>query len=311
MREVMRAAVEPNNQPTSERKGESMTTTKDFAAIPSGAPAGAEIRGVDLYNDIDDETFARIRKALDDHSVVYFRGQSSMSYQRHVDFTSRLGSQRPPRYESKWLLPGYPDITLLSNIYKDGQPIGLLEAGQYWHTDRVFEDVPNAYACLRAIHIPHDDKGRALGGTMFASAAYAYDTLPGDVKARIANLRATHHIWNPHREHQRAYKSMDDQSPAVSHPIVRTHPRTGRKCVFVNQQYTVAVEGLSDGEGRELIDYLCRHITRAEHLFIHEWAVGDVIIWDDCAVQHRAIADYTPEQPRLLHRTAVIGSLPV
>ena len=233
-----------------------------------------------------------------------------MSDQRHVDFTSRLGKHKPPRHESKWLLPGYPDITLLSNMLKDGQPVGVVDAGQYWHTDRVYEREPNAYACLHALTIPHDEQGKPLGGTMFASATYAYDTLPDDVKARIANLRATHHVQNPYGELVRAYKAAHHETPPVNHPIVRTHPRTKRKCLYVNQQYTVGIEGMGTEESRELVDFLIQHTTRPEHLYTHRWAAGDFLVWDDCAVQHRAIADYTFEQHRLIHRTAVMGSVP-
>jgi taurine dioxygenase len=285
-------------------------TTKDFQAIPSSAPLGAEIRGIDLSQDIDDATFELIHKALDYYSVICFRGQFSLSEQRHVDFTSRLGEHKPPRHESKWLLPGYPDITLLSNILKDGQPVGVVDAGQYWHTDRVYERVPNAYACLHAITIPHDAQGKPLGGTMFASATYAYETLPDELKARISNLLATHHVQNPYGELVRAYKAAHHETPPVTHPVVRTHPRTRRKCLYVNQQYTVGIEGLGTEESRELVDFLIQHTTRSEHLYTHRWAEGDFLVWDDCAVQHRAIADYTFEQHRLIHRTAVMGSVP-
>jgi len=131
------------------------------------------------------------------------------------------------------------------------------------------------------------------------------------VKQRIAGLRATHHMSSPYGKHAKAYVSHEDHLPPVSHPVVRTHPVTGRKCLYVNEQYTMAIEGMDQGEGRKLIEYLCAHITRPQFIYTHRWQVNDFLIWDDCAVQHQAIGDYGPLQRRLIQRTSVDGSVPV
>ena len=281
-----------------------------ITVIPSGVPIGAEIRGVDLSAPVDAPTCKAIRAALDEHSVLAFRGQC-ISDANQVAFTRLFGTLKPPRPESQWRVPGYPDITRVSNILEDGKPIGLYEAGQYWHSDRCAEAVPNGYALLRAIEIPHDAAGNPLGGTMFASGAYAYDMLPEDMKARIRGLRATFHYQNLFRTDVKAYESKYYDVPPVVHPVVRTHPFTGRKCLYVNEQYAVGIEGMDEGEARQFIEYLCKHIARPEFIYTHRWQEHDLLMWDDCAVQHKAIGDYTPDQRRLLMRTSVEGTVPV
>jgi taurine dioxygenase len=281
-----------------------------IAVYPTTLPVGAELRGVDLNVDIDDQTFAAIRAAVDQYSLLVLRDQN-LSNERHVAFTHRFGTLKSPRPESQWLVPGFPDITRMSNIIENGKALGLQEAGQYWHTDRVYEAVPNGYAFLRSIEIPHDDQGEPLGRTLFVSTAHAYETLPEDVKKKIAGLRATHHMSNRYGKHAKAYVSHEDHLPPVSHPVVRTHPVTGRKCLYVNEQYTVGIEGMAEPEARKLIAYLCAHITRKEFIYAHRWQVNDVLIWDDCAIQHQAIGDYQPHQRRLIQRTSVDGTVPV
>lgn len=281
-----------------------------IAVIPNQVPVGAELRGVDIGADMDDQTFGTVRAALDQYSLLVIREQQ-ISNDRHVAFTRRFGKLKSPRPESQWLVPGYPDITRMSNIIENGKPIGLQEAGQYWHTDRVYEAIPNGYAFLRAMEIPHDEQGNVLGETLFVSTAHAYDTLPEDMKQGIAGLRATHLMSSPYGKHAKAYVSHEDDLPPVIHPVVRTHPVTGRKCLYVNEQYTVGIEGMGEREGRQLIEALCAHITRPETIYTHRWQVNDFLIWDDCAVQHQAIGNYKPHQRRLIQRTSVDGTVPV
>lgn len=278
--------------------------------VPHNVPVGAEVRGVDLSQELDEATFATIRNAFYEHSSLVFRNQT-WSEQQHVDFSRRLGTLRKPRDEKQFLYEDYPDLTRLSNILKDGQPIGAIEAGQYWHTDRSFAEQPSGIAVLFAIEVPRDADGKALGDTMLASAQYAYDTLSDEMKARVANLKAVHYYLNPYRTKEMAYASTATDLPSVVHPVVRTHPVTGRKGLYVNDQYTWKIEGMDEEEGRALIGELTAHITRADRIYRHSWQEGDVLLWDDCAAQHRAIGDYKLPQRRLLRRTTVVGSRPV
>lgn len=278
--------------------------------IPNAAPVGVELRGVDIGRGLDEDAFAALRAALNTHAVIFMRGQDITS-QQLLDLTARFGKIKPARPETQFLVTGYPQVERLSNIVDDeGKHIGLVDAGQYWHSDRSYQVVPNGYAILYAIEVPRDAAGQPLGGTMFISSGHAYDTLPEAVKDRIENLSALHSYLNPAQKGSGpAYKSSTSEDiPPVSQPVVRRHPVTGRKCLFVSEQYAYRIEGLPEDESRALLDYLCAHATRPEARYTHRWQEGDVLIWDDCAVQHNAVADYKLPQRRLIVRTTVLGT---
>lgn len=279
---------------------------------PSDKPAGAIIRGVDFAAGIDDACFARIRDALHQHAMICLRGQT-LTPQQQVAFTRRLGPLQPYAPGGPFRLPDAPDVQLISNIYVNGAPIGIIEAGQYWHTDASYSASPPAYACLYAVEIPHDAAGEALGGTIFVNTSYAYETLPGDVKQRILGLRALHS--RDHRQfsatRSRQKNEYDAPGQELDQPMVRTHPVTGRKCLYVNPTYTVKVLGMPDEEGAALLKMLHEHMIREETRYTHRWEAGDFVILDDCGVQHHAIGDYSLSQRRLIRRTAVDGTRPV
>jgi taurine dioxygenase len=201
---------------------------------------------------------------------------------------------------------------IISNIQENGEPIGIVEAGQYWHSDASYSPKPPAYACLHAKEIPHAADGSPLGGTMFVSTSHAYDTLPTDIKDRLAGMRVLHS--RDHRQFSalrtKSKNEYDAPGQELDQPVVRTHPVTGKKCLYVNQTYAVRLLGVSDSESEELLRYLIGHIIREEVRYTHRWAVGDLVIWDDCAVQHHAIGDYGLPQRRLVYRTVVDGTRP-
>ena len=282
--------------------------------VPTGKPVGAEILGVDPNSLLEPEVIKTVVAALDEYGVIFVRNQFT-EHAMQVEFSRRLGPLRKPRMNADALVPGFPDLTCLSNIYENGKPIGVVEAGQFWHTDRCFVREPNAYAVLVAEEIPVDN-GVVLGGTMFASAAHAYATLAPSLQEQLLSLKASHNFLNPFRKQalsaELAKVLWEEQGdPDVVHPVVRTHPRTSRKCLYVNETYTVGIEGMEQAEGRRLIDSLCRHVSRPEVVFTHTWQPGDLLVWDDCAVQHHAIADYALPLRRKLRRTGVSGTVPV
>jgi taurine dioxygenase len=277
--------------------------------VPNVVPVGAEIRGINVERGIDDD-FEQLRAALHEHGVVYMRGQT-ITHQQLLDLSARLGTLKPPRPEPQFLVPGYPQVERLSNIRdEEGKPIGLVDAGQYWHSDRSYQVVPNGYAVLYALEVPRNEAGEPLGGTMFVSSGHAYDALSQAVKDRIENLTALHSYLNPAQKGKGpSYRSSTSEDiPPVSQPVVRRHPITGRKCLFVNEQYAYRVEGMSEADSRELLSYLCAHATRPEVSYTHRWQEGDLLIWDDCAVQHNAVADYKLPQRRMIVRTTVLGT---
>jgi taurine dioxygenase len=278
--------------------------------IPNTVPAGAEIRGLDIGRGLGEDEFSQLRAALHEHAVVFMRCQDITS-QQLLDLTARFGTIKPARPETQFLVPGYPQVERLSNIVdEDGKHIGLVDAGQYWHSDRSYQVVPNGYAILYAIEVPRNPAGEPLGGTMFVSSGHAYDTLSQAMKDRIENLTALHSYLNPTQKgNGPAYRSSTSEDiPPVSQPVVRRHPVTGRKCLFVSEQYAYRIEGLPEAESRELLDHLCAHATRPELRYTHRWQEGDLLIWDDCAVQHNAVADYKLPQRRMIVRTTVLGT---
>lgn len=281
---------------------------------PASASVGAEILGVDLATMREPSLINEIKAAVHANSMVYLRGQR-LGNEQFIEFSRHFGPSIVMG-QPTLNLADFQEISRVSNILENGAPIGLIESGQYWHTDRSFHAVPQGYAMLHAIEVPRDENGKPLGDTIFVSTAHAYDTLPDSVRQRIAGMKAVHSYQNPYKKKLSAGRDnmirlAEHHKPPISHPVVRTHPVTGRKCLYVNQQYTMGIEGMPDTEARELIDYLCQHITREEAWYRHQWAEGDLVIWDDCSAQHNAVGDYKLPQRRLLHRIGIQGTVPV
>jgi taurine dioxygenase len=199
-----------------------------------------------------------------------------------------------------------------SNIVENGKPVGLADGGQHWHTDGAYLEAPYRTTILYAVEVPVNDEGVALGDTAFASTSAAYDALPEDTKQRLEGMRAIH----CHGVAREKYKPALDKSQSealrktVEHPVVRTHPVTGRKCLYVNPGSTLRLAGMEEKESESLLASLCERAVRPELRYRHNWRVGDVVMWDNCSTQHCAIADYEPRR-RLLYRTIVQGERPV
>jgi alpha-ketoglutarate-dependent taurine dioxygenase len=277
----------------------------------SGAACGAEIV-IDLARDIDDETFREIERAFHDNVVVVFRGQQ-LSNERHVEFSYRFG-ELEIHIVKKYLLPGFPEILLISNIRDEqGEPIGLADAGFTWHTDTSYRRRPSRCSLLYAKEVPHRD-GRALGETVFANAIAAYEALPETTRKRIDGLKAIHRYSARRRvaDSPRPKLTAEQlaETPDIAHPIVRTHPYTGRKSLYVTAGECIGVEGMPEDEGVDLIAELDAHCVRPEFLYRHEWQVGDLLMWDNATSMHLAVCDYALPERRLMHRTTVIGTVP-
>jgi len=278
---------------------------------PFEAALGAEVRGVDLAQSLDDESFAIVREAYEKHSVLLFRDQK-LTPQQHIDFSRRFGKLEIHVLD-QWCHAEHPEILIVSNIKDEGRHIGVPHAGRYWHTDLSYMVAPSRGSLLYAIEIP-EQNGRALGDTRFSSTVAAYEALPADIKERIEDLRATFSL-----AHHRSKLMADgaDQSPLTEeqqakvpvavHKIVQNHPVTGRKCLFVNEGHAVEILDLPKAEGRELLSMLCRHTTKPEFVYRHRWRIGDLLMWDNVATQHIAEFDYALPQRRYLMRTTLEG----
>ena len=260
---------------------------------------------------MDGDSFAIVRAAYEEHSVLLFRGQE-LTPEQHIDFSRHFGKLEIHILD-QWRHPEHPEILVVSNIKDDDRHIGVPHAGRYWHTDLSYMVAPSRGSLLYAIEIPEQD-GRALGDTRFTSTVAAYDALAEETKERIADLSATfslaHHrskLMADGASEDRLTADQDAKVPATVHKIVQEHPVTGRKCLFANEGHSVEILDLSQDEGRELLDMLCRHATKPEFVHRHRWRVGDLLMWDNVATQHIAEFDYALPQRRYLHRTTLEG----
>ncbi len=279
------------------------------------AALGAEVRGVDLSKTLDDETFAAIEEAYNEHSVLLFREQSIDEVQ-HLAFSRRFGDLEVHVLD-QYLHPEHPEILIVSNVMDGDRHVGIYDAGRYWHTDLSYMDVPSRGSLLYAIEVPHDEDGKPLGDTLFASTSAAYDALSDSMKGRIADLKAEFSLANRHAKlvadgdaNAELEDRHHDKAPPVVHKIARTHPITGRKSIYVNEGQTARILGLPEDEAPDLLEELCTHCTKPEFVYRHKWRPGDLLMWDNIPTQHLAICDYALPQRRYLHRTTLRGTPP-
>jgi taurine dioxygenase len=280
----------------------------------TGAALGAEIRGIDLSQPLDDKTFQGIVDAFHEHEVVYFRDQK-LRPEQHVAFSRRFG-ELEHHVRADRCRPGYPELFVVSNVIENGKPIGSQDAGLFWHSDLCYMAEPSRGSIFYAREVPIDDNGEPLGDTLFASATAAYDALPEATKQRVAGLQAINSYEKGYYRDRNSgprpqlTEEQKRKTPDMPHPIARTHPYTGKKCLFVNEGYTSRIAGMDGPEGEALLNELLGHATQERFIYRHKWRVGDLLIWDNCSTQHLAIPDYQLPKRRLMERATVKGSRP-
>jgi taurine dioxygenase len=280
---------------------------------PSGDVLGATIEGVDLNDELDRTTFAGILQALGEHGVLRFPEQQ-LDPARQMAFSQRFGSLEI-NVAGAFQEPGFPEIMILSNMKDErGRPLGARDAGQDWHTDMSYSETIAFANVLYALKVPQRD-GRPLGGTEFANMHAAYDELPDDLRTRLDGMTVLHDFnkfWDmmlkrpgswrkPLTPEQRAKK------PPVSHPIFLTHPITGRRVLYANPGYAIRINELPERESDDILEFLFRHQLREKFRWVHRWAEGDVLLWDDIGTLHNAHADYGLDEPRLIKRCQVMA----
>jgi taurine dioxygenase len=273
------------------------------------APLGAEVVGLDLARPLGDDGFARIHRAHLDHHVLVFRDQH-ITPQQQIDFSRRFGPLQI-HVLRQFQLPGHPEVLVVSNIVENGQPIGLGDAGHYWHSDLSYKERPSLGSLLHAQELPEQG-----GDTLFADMHLAWDTLPAALKRAVDGRRAEHSYLAKYEELRRRSPWRPRLSDAqiaevapVQHPIVRTHPETGRKALFVSEHFTTRIAGLSDDESRDLLAQLFAHSVRPGHLYRHRWQAHDMVFWDNRSVMHLA-AGCPDHMRRRLNRTTIEGDVP-
>jgi len=280
----------------------------------TGAALGAEIMGVDFSQDLDDATFNQIADLWQQYEVVFFRDQK-LTPAQHVAFSRRFG-ELELHVRKDCCRPGYHELFVVSNIIVDGKPIGSQDAGLFWHSDLCYLKVPSRGSLFYALEVPHDENGKPLGDTKFASSTAAYNALPDSTQQKIAGLKAVQSYKKGYYRERNAgprkalTPEQEARTPDVEHPIVRTHPLSGKKCLFVNEGYTSRIAGMNGLEGDALLNELITHSTQPEFIYRHSWRVGDFLLWDNCLVQHQAIPDYQLPLRRHMERTTLTGTAP-
>ena len=274
---------------------------------PLSPAGGVEILGADLSQAVPASFAELIRQALVDHHVVVVRGQA-LSKQQQYDFTLNFGEIED--HVARHSDSRYEIVHSVTNLDRDGNPTSALDTrGNYfWHTDKSYHAVPSLMTLLHAVELPP-----AGGDTQFANMVLAYRTLPEAMKQRIAGLRAIH-SWAASRLASGSRPATDAERaerPPVSHPIVRTHSETGEKALYLGTHAAGGVEGMDLDEGKALLAELLAHATQEEFIYTHHWRPGDLVMWDNRALLHRALANYEMgRHRRVLHRTVVRGGVP-
>jgi taurine dioxygenase len=281
--------------------------------VPGEYSLGCRIEGIDLAQPLSGDNYRLILRAFGDHGVVCFPGQDLPPAAQKA-FAERFGSLEVNVAAGRFTVPGHPEIMILSNVVENGAPVGLSDAGQGWHTDMSYSATVAFLNVLHAVEVP-ERGGRTLGATEFLDMCAAYDALSEDMKQRIGGLTATHDFnkfWEMMRRVPGSTRPpMTDEQrrlkPPVSHPLVLTHPVSGRKALYCNVGYAVRIDGVSEQESEDLLAELFAHQLQDRFKYVHRWAKGDVLAWDNLWTMHNAVADYRPDEPRYMRRCQVMA----
>jgi alpha-ketoglutarate-dependent taurine dioxygenase len=277
-----------------------------LAVVPTGKALGAEVHNLDLKR-LDDASFATLLRAFHDHSVLLVRGQT-LSDQDLIVFSRRFGELdwAPVQETGRRFVEGLPEIYIVSNVKLNGEPIGSLGAGEaVWHTDMSYLDAPPIASALYALEIPP-----VGGNTSFCSMYAIYAALPPELKRRIAGLKIKHDgTYNSGGFLRQGVTPTDDPrtSPGAIHPLVCTHPDTGRQMLYLGRRRNAYLVGLELAESEALLDELWTHVARPEFAWEHVWRVGDLVIWDNRCTMHRR-DPFDDSARRIMHRTQIKGT---
>jgi len=287
-----------------------LQTRQQFAIRPFDAALGAEVLGLDLSLPLDGDDVARLHRAHLMHHVLVFRDQHITPAQQ-VDFSRRFGPLQI-HVLRQFQLPTQPEVLIVSNIRENGQPIGLGDAGHFWHSDLSYKETPSLGSMLHAQELPADGSG----DTLFANQHTAWERLPAHLRRAVEGAQAEHSYLARYADLQKknpwrpnlTQAQIDEVKPVV-HPVVRTHPETGRKALFVSEHFTTRIVGLPEDESRALLAELFDHSTRPEHIYRHQWQPHDMVFWDNRSLMHLA-AGCPDDQRRKLYRTTIEGDVP-
>ena len=276
-----------------------------FTMTPLSPVGGVEIRGIDLAAPFGDEVFDAIMDAFLEHHILVFRDQD-LPGEAQLAFTRRFGEIE----EHVGRLPNgekYPLLHVIHNLDEDGNPVRISGGNYFWHTDKSYHAVPSLLTMLHAVETPSEG-----GDTQFANMHMAWDSLDRGTQEEVSDLCAIH-SWEANRRNTRQSPATEIQKrerPPVRHPVVRSHPVTGRKALYLGI-HTSHIEGMPKEEGHAFLNRLLRRATKADFIYTHKWLKGDLVLWDNRCLLHRAVANFDMEsERRVLHRTVVKGTVP-
>jgi taurine dioxygenase len=270
---------------------------------PLSYALGAEIQGVDLAQPLSNSEFDQIHRTFLESGILLFRKQK-ITREQHIAFSRRFGELDRHDNLPRDRHPDYPELLLVTNIpQENGKPSDSKYTGQQWHSDMSFTPVPSLGSLLRGITIP------PVGGdTMFTNMYRAYDELSDGMKKMIADLHGVHtgsrKVLDANSDREKEQKKLN---PPIAQPVVRVHPETGRKALYIGEKVS-RFDGMTVEESKPVIDYLVKHATRPQFVYRHQWQADDIILWDNRCTMHIALGDYPEGEIRHLERTTVKGT---
>lgn len=269
-------------------------------------PLGAEVCDIDVAAPLSESQFGEIYQAFLDHCILLFRDQD-VTREQHLEFSRRFGELDPHDAFPSDRHPQYPELMVVTNDpAPDGTPSVSRYTGRRWHTDMSQTLAPSLGSLLRCWRCP--DVG---GDTQFANMYKAYDALSSGMKKFIGGLHAIHYAGSRKLDSTAADQAHAEEqkriSPPVAHPVVRVHPETGRKAIYLGEKVR-RFDGMTEEESRPLIDYLNRHSTQPELVYRHQWRPNDIVLWDNRCTMHQALGDFDQAQSRYMERSTVIGT---
>jgi len=273
--------------------------------LPGGF--GIEVIDADLSDPQSDAMVDAMVKALDEHSVIVVRNQD-LTNERHVEISRRFGPLLT-HVLKQFLTTGLPEIYVLSNVTEDGKPIGNHKEGWNWHSDWSYLEEPCMGSLLYSVEVPPEG-----ADTLFASMHLAYEALPPETQERIRHLTATHsysgYYAKAFADREPLSAEQKAKTPDVVHPVVRTHPVTGRLSLYVGQDVVKQIDGLPPEESQALLAELNAHAIQERFVYRHVWQKGDLVIWDNRSTMHCATPYDDMKYRRVMHRTTVAGTRP-
>lgn len=281
-----------------------------LALRPISSALGAEVTGIELKRPLSPGEIDALHQALGRYGILLFRN-ADLSPEQHIAFSGQFGPLET-HVVGEFNLPEHPEVFVVSNVKEAGKLKGAVYAGQYWHSDLSYMPRPSLGSLLLCHEMP------AIGGdTMWANMSLAWDTLSAPMQKILEGLQAVHDYSNAydryfakHKERPPLTPEQRAKTPPVVHPVVRTHPMTGRKALYVNPGFTTGFVGMPEEESRPILEFLFGHATRPEFVHRHPWRVHDLMFWDNRCTMHYALADYDFSVRRLMHRTTLMGDVP-